>query len=253
MSFTIQKANLWKRVSALLFDIILTATLIIGLSAAVSAVLGYEKYSAQLSARYEAIEQQYGVDFDISEEDYQKLTEEEKATLQTASQALAKDEEFIKVSNMMFYLSLGIVSVSCFLGVFIWDFALPLIFGNGQTLGKKIFGTAVMRTNGVKISSPVLFIRAMIGTYAIETMFPLLILIMIYFGVLGGVGLITLVLFAILQIGVITATNTNSAIHDLLCDTVVVDLASQQIFESDEARNAYLAEEQAQNVLNSSN
>ena len=77
-----------------------------------------------------------------------------------------------------------------------------------------------------------------------ETMFPLLIVLMIYFGYLGIIGTATLLLFLILQLGVMIKTPTNSSIHDLLSDTIVVDLLSQRIFETEEERVEYLAEEQ---------
>lgn len=253
MSFTIQKANLWKRISALLFDIILTVTLAVGFSAAVSAILNYDGYNAQLSERYALYETQYGVDFDISDEDYAKLSPEEQANYLAANQAFTQDEEAIRIYNLLFYMTLTIISVGAFLAILIWQFLLPLWLGNGQSLGKKIFGAAVIRTNGVKASNPVLFIRAMIGSFAIETMFSLFLIVMIYFGVIGIVGTITLLLFLILQIGVIIYTKTNSAIHDLLCDTVVVDLSTQMIFETEEDRIAYIQELEKQNVLNSSN
>ena len=42
------------------------------------------------------------------------------------------------------------------------------------------------------------------------------------------------ILLGLLNLGVIIYTPTNSTIHDLLCDTVVVDIASQEIFETEE-------------------
>ena len=253
MILNLQKASLWKRISAFLFDIILTATLIIGLAAVVSAFFNYDGYTTQLTDRYAAYEQEYGVDFDISDEDYAKLTEEEKSNYVAANEALYKDAELLRIYNLLFYMTLAIISISCFIGILVWNFLIPLLFGNGQTLGKKIFGTCVVRTNGVKATNPVLFIRAMVGSFAIETMFPLFLFVMLCFGMIGFIGTITLLLFFVLQIGVMIYTNTNSAIHDLLCDTVVVDVASQMIFDTEEERIAYIQELQKQNVLNSSN
>ena len=77
-----------------------------------------------------------------------------------------------------------------------------------------------------------------------ETMVPVLLVLMLFFGMLGGVGVITLGLFGILQIVVMIVTQTNSSIHDLLSDTVVVDMASQMIFDTDEERIAYLEAQQ---------
>ena len=90
-----------------------------------------------------------------------------------------------------------------------------------------------MRTNSVKVTGPVLFVRAILGKCTIGRMVPVLLILMILFGNIGFVGTAALALIAILQIALMCATKTNSAIHDLLADTVAVDMASQRIFESE--------------------
>ena len=218
--------------SAYLFDIIILAIVSIGAASALSAAFGYDGYSEKMTQYYEQYEEQYGVDFDISAEDFEKLTEEEKNKYHEADDAMNNDGEVIKAYRMMFNLSILIVSLGLFIGFFILEFIIPAFLGNGQTLGKKIFGVAVMRTNSVKITTPILFIRAILGKYTIETMVPAFLLFMIFFGVLGFVGM--LVIFAILLLNLILvfATRTSSTIHDLLSDSVVVDMASQRIFDS---------------------
>ena len=218
--------------SAYLFDIIILAVVSIGAVSALSAAFGYDGYSEKMTQYYEQYEEQYGVDFDISAEDFEKLTEEEKNKYHEADDAMNNDGEVIKAYRMMFNLSILIVSLGLFIGFFILEFIIPAFLGNGQTLGKKIFGVAVMRTNSVKITTPILFIRAILGKYTIETMVPAFLLFMIFFGVLGFVGM--LVIFAILLLNLILvfATRTSSTIHDLLSDSVVVDMASQRIFDS---------------------
>ena len=135
---------------------------------------------------------------------------------------------------MMLQLSLLIASFGILAGYGIMEFAIPLILKNGQTLGKKIFGIAVMHTSFIKISGPMLFARTILGKFAIETMVPVYILIMMFFGAIGVVGPAILILIAVLQIAVLIFTNTNSAIHDLLSKTVTVDLMSQKIFENED-------------------
>ena len=117
-------------------------------------------------------------------------------------------------------------------------------------MGKKIFGLAVIRTNCVKASTPVLFIRTVVGLYAIETMMPLFLLIMIWFNMMGIVGLITIGLLGILQLWVMISTPTNSSIHDLLTDTAVVEFMSQQIFDTQEDLMHFMQEEHAKAVEN---
>ena len=242
---TLQKANFWKRISAYLFDIILTVTLAIGFASLLSAVVGYDKHQEQLQSYYTEYEQTYGVDFDISEEDYNKLTEDEKLKYETAADALEKDENVLATYSVIVSLSLVILSFSVLLGILSIYFIVPLFFKNGQTLGKKIFGLAVIRSNLVKVSTPVLFARTLFGMYAIETMFPLFLLAMLYFNLMGGVALITIGLLFVLQVAVLIVSKNNSSIHDLLSDTVVVEFASQRIFETQEALEEFIKEQQA--------
>ena len=114
------------------------------------------------------------------------------------------------------------------------EFAIPLWLGNGQTLGKKIFGIGLMRTDGIRVTPPLLFIRTILGKYTIETMIPVLILIMIYFNTIGVLGILILGLILLLQIALFIATYTNSLLHDILAKTVVIDISSQMIFKDEQ-------------------
>ncbi len=245
MSVSLQKANLWKRISAWMFDIILVAILSIGAASGISELVRYDKYSNQLTQHYLQAFQNEGIEeyAEITQEDFDKLPEEEQTKINNALSAYAQNENVQKITRRQFYLSLVIIGGGFLIAHILLNFAVPLFFGNGQTLGKKIFGSAVMRTNCVKITTPVLFIRTVFGKYVIETMFPMLILTMIYFNVLGTIGLTTLCLMGILQLGVMIATQTNSAIHDLVADTVVVDFASQMIFDTEAQLIAFKEEE----------
>lgn len=239
MAISLQKGNFWKRISAYLFDLIISVMLAVGVAAVVSAAVNYDAYTAELTTYYTKYETKYGIDFEISQEDYDKLTEAEKENYQNANVALSKDANVKAVYSKMFSLTLVILSVSLLVTHLLVYFLVPLLFKNGQTLGKKIFGLAVMRTNCVKLSNPILFVRSILGLYTIETMVPVLLVTMIYFGVMGIVGTMTILLILGLQVVVMAVTQTNSSIHDLLSDTVVVDMSSQEIFESEEELIAY--------------
>ena len=249
MPVSIQKANLGKRIMAFIFDMILTVILAFGLATAMSAIVGYDKYEAQIQSYYDEYEDKYGIKIEgLTSEEYKKLSDEDKAKYEAAEDAWSKDQRVLKNYNMRFSLSLLIISIPLLLSYANTYFVVPLLFKNGQTLGKKIFGLAVIRTNCIKASNPVLFVRSILGFYTMETMVPVLMIVMIFFGMLGIVGIITIALLLLLEIIVIIATKTNSSIHDLLSDTVVVDYSSQQIFESQEALDEYnrkLAEEKA--------
>jgi uncharacterized RDD family membrane protein YckC len=57
---------------------------------------------------------------------------------------------------------------------------------------------------------------------------------MIFYGMIGLLGTIILGLLLLLQLILLLATKRNAVIHDLLADTVVVDFASQMIYDTEE-------------------
>ena len=116
---------------------------------------------------------------------------------------------------------------------------MPLLLKDGQTVGKKIFGLCVVNANAVRLRPTVLFIRAILGKYTIEIMVPVFIFLLIFFSDIGIVGLAVLGLILILQVAVYIGTQNNSAIHDLLAGTVVVEAASQRIFNTREEMLEY--------------
>lgn len=234
MVYDLQKASLWKRVAAWLFDAILVGVLAVGIGFLLSVILGYDSYSQTVENAYSHYETTYGISFDISLEGYESLTEEQRKNYDTAYEALIADTDVLYAYNMMLNLSLLITSVGIFIAVLLWEFVLPMIFGNGQTLGKKIFSLCLMRVDGVKVNNVQVFARALLGKYAIEIMIPVAIFLMLFWGTIGLFGTLFLIGLLIVQVVCIAVTRTNSAIHDLLAGTVVVDVSSQMIFESTE-------------------
>ena len=239
MIYDLQRASMWKRISAYIFDGILVATLAVGLALLLSTILGYNGYTERLDAAYDSYAAEYGVDFDISSADFEKLSETEQARYDEATKALFSDDEVKFVYTMIVNLTLLITSIAILLSFVILEFILPLLFGNGQTLGKKAFGIAVMRFDGVKIGTPILFVRSILGKYTLETMVPVLFLIMLYFGMTGGLVLLLIGALLIGQLILTLSTRAHTPLHDVIANTVTVDMASQMIFESQEAMLAY--------------
>lgn len=234
MTHDIQKANFWKRAAAWLFDLLLIATLAVGCGFALSSLLGYDGYSQTLEQAYAKYETEYGIVFDITQEEYEAMTDTQKETYDAAYDALTADEEAMKAYNMMMSLTLVITSCGILLAVLIWELFIPMFLGNGQTLGKKIFGLCLIRNDGVKLTNLQLFARTVLGKYAVETMIPVCLLMMLFWGTGGLLG--TAVLFGLLiaQILCLIISRNNCAIHDFIAVTVVVDMASQTIFNSTE-------------------
>lgn len=230
MIYDIQKASIWKRFAAALLDFIFILTIAVGIAALVSLITGYDKANDRLEEIYAEYEETYHIDRTKS---LDSLTEEEMKRYEEAELAISQDEEAIKVYGLVINLTLVITSVSILAAVMIGEFVVPLFLKNGQTVGKKIFGIGVMMTNGTKLKTVALFIRAVLGKYTIETMIPVLILIMIYFGSIGILGIVILALILLLELILIISTGNNSLIHDLISDTVVIDAGSQKIFDSE--------------------
>lgn len=247
--YDLQKADLWKRISALLFDFILLVIVVVGAALLLSTVLNYDSFSDELKAIEAKYEQKHNVSFDISSDEYDALDEEGQKLLKDAYADFAHDKEAVRLYDLLLNLTLIIVTFAILIGYLLLEFVVPLLLGNGQTLGKKIFGIGVMREDGVKLSPLLLFTRTVLGKFTVETMIPVMIVIMFVFQVLNTVGLIVLIALLGVQVVLICATTARTPIHDKLAHTVTVDIASQRIFDSPEALLAYkqkLHAEQAQ-------
>ena len=135
---------------------------------------------------------------------------------------------------MVNQLILIVITFSILISQLLLEFVVPLILKNGQTVGKKVFGVAVMRMDGVKASPTILLVRALLGKYAVETMIPVFVLLSLLFGTASIVTVVLLAFLVIAQIALLIFTQANTPLHDMLAGTVAVDLASQLIFDTPE-------------------
>lgn len=234
MVYDLQKAGMWKRIAAWMFDMILLSVIAVGFCYLISTALGYDGYGQTMDAAYARYEAEYGVVFNISQEEYLAMSDAEQQNYNAAYAALTADDEAMYAYNMMLNLSLVITTGGILLGILLWEFMIPLWLGNGQTLGKKIFSLCLVRNDGVRVNTMQLFVRTLLGKFTIETMIPVSMLLMLFWGTIDLTG--TLIILALLlgQILCLALTRTNSAIHDLLAGTVVVDMSSQTIFRTTE-------------------
>lgn len=251
MIYDLQKANVWKRISAYLFDAILLCILAVGFAALLSFALGYDGHQNTLNEKYVQIGEEYGVDFHMSATEFEALDDAGKEQYQNAVKKLYGDSEFMYAYSMIINLTFIILIFGVLFAFLIIEFAVPMFFKNGQTLGKKIFGIAVMRVDGVKISGPILFTRAILGKYTIETMLPIIFVLLVVFGSSFGLAaLVALAAIFLTNIVMLIVTKNNYAIHDMISNTVTVDFASQMIFESPEALLEYKKKIHAEEVEN---
>lgn len=251
MIYDVQKASMWKRISAYIFDVILLSIIAVGVAFILSAVLGYDAHATEREAMREAYEKEYGISFDITQDEYNEMSEEEQKNYDTAYNAFATDPEVNKKDILLINLTLIIASFGILIAYLILELLIPLKFGNGQTLGKKIFGIAVMRVDGVRITPVQLFIRTILGKYTLETMLPVLLIALFIFNFMPLLGLVGIVMIIIIQLGLIVFTRLKTPIHDMISATVTVDMASQLIFNSAEELTEYKKKLHSDTVKNS--
>lgn len=239
MIYDLQKASFLKRAAAWLLDAILVTILAVGVAYLLSVAFGYDKYSDTVSDSYDRYEAEYGVSFEASQEEYLSWTPEQQKNYDEAYDALIADQDAMYAYSMVVNLSMVIASLSLLISSMGLDFVVPLLFKEGRTVGKRIFGLCVIRTDCVKMRPVQLFVRTLLGKFAVETMIPIYLIMMIFWGIVGLGGTLVLVLLLLVEIILLIATRRNAAIHDLLAGTVVADYTSQMIFDSSEALLAY--------------
>ncbi len=269
--FELRKIGFIKRASALLLDAIMLAVLTTGFMFIISLICNYDReqglatqyynewneyrkeYAAEVSDYYGFVyrETEYdeytvtkdGVNSSLDEVWAEFLKSDGKfegdnagrmATAYEAYKALTPIAQVNAQYKYAYSLLFMMISLGVLLAYVILEFVLPIIFKNGQTIGKKVFGIGVVRSDCVKMSNLALFMRTFVGKFAIETMFPILLVILFLFGSLGILALILLGAITVLNIAVFFATKNKTPIHDMLAGTVVIDIKLQVIFESTE-------------------
>ena len=239
MQYDLQKASVLKRIAAFIFDTMMIMIAFSLIAALLSWATGYNRYAREYEEIRLSYEQEYGITMDISAEDYEALPDAQKARYEAADAALKEDADALRAYGMMFHLSILISVLGLLFSFLALEFAVPMLLGNGQTLGKKMFGIGVMQYNGVKLSGAALFVRAILVKCTVETMIPVLILLSVMLSSAGAVSVMLAAAIPILQIALLATTKSRLVLHDVIASTVAVDLASQMIFPTAQDRMEY--------------
>lgn len=232
MSYELQKASIPKRIAAFLIDLILLAILASGAAWVLTGIFGYDEYAATVEQAYEQYGQAHGVNLMISQEEYNALTPELQAKVDAGFADMNQDQAAIDAFEIMQQLILINASLSILFGTVVVEIVFPLIFKNGQTVGKKVFSLSVIHRDGIQINGVQLFTRSILGKYAVELMIPAYALLALFFGIGIAIMILLAMLVIVVQLGCLLVTRNNSAIHDLMSGTVVVDHSSQMIFKT---------------------
>lgn len=282
--FELRKMNIVKRASALLLDIILLAVLSTGFMFIISLICNYshqEALSTQYFTEWEDFRKEYignvakyyGFTYEESEDEYTISKDGEPSSLGAVMQKLheseGKDSETAEayvvymsltpVSKVnaqykyVYSLLFMMTSLGILLAYLVLEFVIPIILKNGQTVGKKVFGICLVRADCVKINLLSLFIRTLVGKFAIETMFPVLLVFLFLFGGLGVLSIILLIALILLNTVLFFATKNKTPIHDIFAGTVAVDMKLQMIFQSEEELLEKKTLQHKENVSNSKN
>lgn len=243
MHTDIQKAGLWQRIAAGILDLILLVVIATGFCWGLSSALNYDQYFVQSENIWKKYTQQYNLPEEITQEVLDAMSETEYndyvARVEAANAAIAEDDEAIHVFNMVLNLSLIVVSGGLLLSMLLLQFVVPLLFGNGQTVGKKVFSLCLVRNDGVKLNTLQLFTRVILGKYAVGVMIPVYSAIIIMLGTPNGILLLVAVAIVLAQVICFLITKNHCLLHDLMAGTVVADYGSQRIFKSTEDLIAY--------------
>lgn len=285
--FELKKIGMVKRASAWLLDAILLAVLATGFMFIISLISNFDKqqnladqyskertdfrkeYMGSVADYYGFVYKEDGGSYTIEkngekasiddvmelldkskgEFDYSKISAEKTAEAYEVYLTLTPGAKVEAQYNLVYSLLFMMLSIGILLSRIILEFILPIIFKNGQTVGKKVFGIGLVRNDCVKINTLSLFARTLLGKFTIETMFPILMIFMIFFGGAVLLGVILLIAFLLMNMILFFATKLRTPIHDLIAGTVAVDIKLQMIYESEEElteKKALAAKERAE-------
>ncbi len=220
MDKTLQKAPFFKRLLALMLDWIFIVILIFTCVIPMSFLMKVDEYSEKFDHYYSEYEKKYGVKFDLTEEQFNAMTEEELKLYEEAYNALTSDEEANKAHDALFKRILGSIELSILAAYLVMDVLFPLMLKNGQTLGKRVFNLAVLRTGGEPVSMLTILSRTVIGKFTVQTAIPALVVCSILMGSLNPVGIFYVI--AILVANIVLLIKKGKTLHDILVDTIVV-------------------------------
>lgn len=240
MIYDLQKASILKRISAFLLDFILICILATGFGALLSVIVNFDETFNQITA-YEETFKEAGIESLFQTDEQVEALSAEARQVYDENIGGVKFAVSTCISKAFLIISLGL-----FLTHLVLEFIIPLCLKNGQTVGKKVFGIGVMQITGVKLNNIALFVRSILGKYAVETMVPLSALLIFFFVVNEVMLFILFIAIYIFQIILFFASKRYAFIHDALASTVVVDMQTQMIFNSNEEMLAYKEEQHRQ-------
>ncbi len=240
----LQKASYAKRLFAFLADLIAASILTVGIYLLMTWIMNTDAMLEKYNGIVHEYEERFGVTFNITQEQYDGMDEEAKKHYREAVDAVNGDEEANRAMTSYYTAVFVIFASGILLSMLILGFAIPLILGDGRTLGKKLFGLGVMKIDYTKVTPVMMFVRSVIGKGVMEILLPVMLILTSMSGVTGIFGLIMLGIFAVAEVVSIVKTPENRLLHDIIAGTAVVDWESQMIFDTAADRDEYIKTKQ---------
>jgi len=140
---------------------------------------------------------------------------------QNAQNDLLNYPTYFEMMQELFNLQIQIFVVALMVVLILLHLIVPLLFKNGQTLGKKLFSIGLATKDGYRIKYWQHLVRFVV--FAIETLF----------------GFYTVFVGYLIPYTFIVFSKNNRAPHDYAASTMIVDLKTSLIFNDKQEADAY--------------
>ena len=136
---------------------------------------------------------------------------------------------YMTLSTLQYVASILIAGILSYI-------VMPLIFKNGQTVGKKVFGLGLANSDGYKLSNSRLLMRFL--PFAVVD-------ISLFFMILVNLYLVLLIVLIIFLVSFALAMSSpkRMSLHDITGRTIVVDLKTSTLFETIDQEEEFVLKE----------
>jgi len=217
----------FRRFGAFIVDLCLVVVLTVVIALPLRSISGYAATSDRMNAIFDRIAAEHGVDINITNQQYNALSEEEKLAIDAALVDISEDTEAAELYAKTVRLLFIVIFSSLLVSVVLLELVLPLIFKNGQTIGKKLMRFEVQRRDGEPLNLVTMLLRSITGKFFIDYGLPVFFFLSFIYANAGRTPLIGLLMLTLAQIVCIAVTSDRRALHDIIASTVVVPTALQ--------------------------
>ncbi len=217
-----------KRSFAAAIDLLLIAILTVFLAMPMSRITGFRSARDEVNEVSARIKEESGISADLTPQEYQSLTDEQIEKYEALWIEYLNHEQNVRTYNRMVIGSYLTILGSILVAVIVFELAIPLVLGDGQTLGKKLMGLAVIKMDGEAVDAIGIIARALLGKFLVEIALPVFSFLSIYNGMSGSMNTVLIIGLFLVQAACMGFTKERRLIHDFLSGTRVVALDSEE-------------------------